>query len=137
MATARTARKKVYKVIFLNEGKVYESYAKNIRHGGLFGFVEVEGLLFGEKSTLIIDPSEESVQHEFTGVERTYIPLHSVVRIDEVAKRGVSTIHPAPTSNGKVTHLPTPMYTPPKAETQAFIPPAERSELQRDQEQRH
>ncbi len=109
--------KKVYKVIFLNEGKVYEIYAKNISHGGLFGFVEVEGLLFGEKSTLVIDPSEESLQHEFTGVERPYIPLPSVVRIDEVAKRGVSKIRPALASNGKVTQLPTPMYTPPKAET--------------------
>ena len=100
-----------------NPYKVYEIYAKNISHGGLFGFVEVEGLLFGEKSTLVIDPSEESLQHEFAGVERTYIPLHSVVRIDEVAKRGVSKIHPTPASNGKVTQLPTPMYTPPKAET--------------------
>ena len=117
MATTRTTRKKVYKIVFLNEDKVYEIYAKNISHGELFGFVEVAGLLFGEKSTLVIDPSEEGLQHEFAGVERTYIPLHSVVRIDEVAKRGVSKIYPAPTSNGKVTQLPTPMYTPPKAET--------------------
>ncbi len=117
MATTRTTRKKVYKIVFLNEGKVYEIYAKNISHGELFGFVAVEGLLFGEKSTLVIDPSEESLQHEFAGVERTYIPLHSVVRIDEVAKRGVSKIYPAPASKGKVTQLPTPMYTPPKAET--------------------
>ena len=117
MATARPTRKKVYKIVFLNEGKVYEIYAKNISHGGLFGFVEVEGLLFGEKSTLVIDPSEESLQHEFAGVDRTYIPLHSVVRIDEVARRGVSKVHPAPASNEKVTHLSTPMYTPPKADT--------------------
>ncbi len=117
MAKTHTARKKVYKVVFLNEGKVYEIYAKNISHGGLFGFVEVAGLLFGEKSTLVIDPSEESLRHEFADVERTYIPLHSVVRIDEVAKRGVSKIHPALTSDRKVTQLPTPMYTPPKVET--------------------
>ncbi len=117
MATARTARKKVYKIVFLNEGKVYEIYAKSISHGGLFGFVEVEGLLFGEKSTIVIDPSEESLQHEFAGVERTYIPLHSVVRIDEVEKRGVSKIHQASHSPEKVTQLPTPIYTPSKTET--------------------
>ena len=117
MAAARAARKKVYKIVFLNEGKVYEIYAKSISHGGLFGFIEVEGLLFGEKSTLVIDPSEESLQHEFAGVERTYIPLHSVVRIDEVEKRGTSKIHPASDSSRKVTQLPTPIYTPSKTET--------------------
>ena len=118
MATARTTRKKkIYKVVFLNEGKVYEIYAKSISQGGLFGFVEVEGLLFGEKSTVVIDPSEESLQHEFAGVERTYIPLHSVVRIDEVEKRGASKIHQTSDSNGKVTQLPTPIYTPTKTDT--------------------
>ncbi len=117
MATGRTVKKKVYKIVFLNEGKVYEIYAKSISHGELFGFVAVEGLLFGEKSTLVIDPSEESLQHEFADVERTYIPLHSVVRIDEVEKRGASKIHPASDSNGKVAQLPTPIYTPSKTET--------------------
>ena len=89
MTTTRTSRKKrVYKVIFVNEGKVYEIYAKSVGQGGMFGFVEVEGLLFGEKSSLVIDPAEESLQREFSAVERTYIPLHSVVRIDEVEQRG-------------------------------------------------
>ena len=118
MATARTSRKKkVYKVIFLNEGKVYEIYAKSVGQGGMFGFVEVEGLLFGEKSSLVIDPAEESLQREFSDVERTYIPLHSVVRIDEVEKRGSSKIHPVSKSDGKVAQFPTPIYTPAKTDS--------------------
>ena len=115
MATTRTSRKKkIYKVIFINEGKVYEIYAKSIGQGGMFGFVEVEGLLFGEKSNLVIDPSEESLQREFSDVERTYIPLHSVVRIDEVEKSGSSKIHQVSNTDGKVTQLRTPIYTPTK-----------------------
>ena len=54
----------------------------------MFGFVEVEGLLFGGKGSLVVDPSEERLQTEFAGVERTYIPMHSVIRIDEVEKKG-------------------------------------------------
>ena len=51
-----------------------------------FGFIEVEELLFGEGSKLLIDSSEERLKTEFEGVCRTYIPLHAVLRIDD---RGV------------------------------------------------
>jgi hypothetical protein len=108
-----TKRKRIYKVLFQNEGRVYEIYAQSISQGGLFGFVEIEGLLFGERSTVVVDPSEERLKTEFAGVERTYIPLHAVMRIDEVEKRGASTIHPV-ADGGKVTPLPTPLYTPTK-----------------------
>jgi hypothetical protein len=109
-------QKRIYKIVFLNQGKVYEIYAKSVAQGGLFGFVEVEGLIFGEKSKVLIDPSEEALQREFAGVERTYIPLHAVVRIDEVEKRGTSKIHPI-WESGKVTPLPTPIYTPAKTDS--------------------
>jgi hypothetical protein len=104
-----TKKKHVYKIVFSNQGKVYEIYAKSVAQGGLFGFVEVEGLLFGEKTTVVVDPAEEALQREFADVDRTYIPLHAVVRIDEVAKRGASKIHPVAENVGKVTMLPTPI----------------------------
>ncbi|MFN8625464.1 MAG: DUF1820 family protein [Candidatus Binatia bacterium] len=105
-------KKRIYKVVFANQGKVYEVYAKSVSQGSLFGFVEVEGLLFGEKTTVVVDPSEEALQREFSGVERTYIPLHAVVRIDEVEKRGSSKVHPVAEGGGKVTPLATTIYTP-------------------------
>jgi hypothetical protein len=110
-------KKQIYKVVFVSQGKVYEIYARNVSQGGLFGFVEVEGLLFGEKTTVVVDPSEEALQQEFSGVERTYIPMHSIIRIDQVEKRGVSTIHPVSEPSGKITPLPTPIYAPVKKDT--------------------
>ena len=107
----RQVLKKVYKVVFFSQGQVYEVYAKSVGQGGLFGFVEVEGLLFGEKTSTIVDPSEESLKREFDGVERTYIPMHSVLRIDEVEKRGTPKVH-AVGEAGKVTPFPSPIYTP-------------------------
>jgi len=104
-------REKIYKVIFFSQGQVYEVYAKGVGQGGLFGFVEVEGLLFGEKTSAIVDPSEESLKREFDGVGRTYIPMHAVLRIDEVEKRGASKVH-ALGDGAKVTPLPSPIYTP-------------------------
>ena len=32
----------IYKVVFVNQGKVYEIYARKVGHGPLFGFVEVD-----------------------------------------------------------------------------------------------
>jgi hypothetical protein len=103
----------IYKVLFLNQGKVYEIYAKHVSHGNLFGFIEVDTLVFGTRSTVVVDPAEERIQNEFSGVTRTYLPLHSILRIDEVEKQGVSKVTNAEGSN--VTQFPIPMYTPPGA----------------------
>jgi len=100
----------LFKVVFHNQGKVYEIYARKVGHGALFGFVEVEELVFGERSSVVVDPAEEKVQAEFAGVKRTYLPLHSVIRIDEVRKSGVSKVQPVEASN--VTQFPFPVYTP-------------------------
>ncbi len=110
-------KKHVYKITFLNEGKVYEIYAKRVSQGGLFGFVEVEQLLFGQKSSVVLDPSEETLRTEFGGVQRTYIPLHSVIRIDEVEKRGAGKIHDLTVKDGKIHQLPAAIYAPVKKDS--------------------
>jgi hypothetical protein len=99
----------IFKVLFVNQGKVYEVYARKVGHGSLFGFVEVEELVFGERSSVVLDPSEERVKSEFEGVKRTYLPLHSVLRIDEVKKQGVSKI--STFEGGNVTQFPMPVYS--------------------------
>ena len=86
------AKKTLYKVMFHNQGKIYEVYAKSVHQGVMFGFIEIEKLVFGEKSSLVVDPSEENLKSEFENVTRTYIPMHSVIRIDEVSKQGSAKI---------------------------------------------
>jgi len=100
--------------MFVNQGKVYEIYARKVTHGDLFGFIEVEELLFGERSSVVLDPSEERIKGEFAGVKRTFLPLHSVLRIDEVRKHGVSKIM-ALEGGANVAQFPMPLYsTPPE-----------------------
>ena len=105
-----SANKHIFKVIFASQGKVYEIYARAVSPGGLFGFVEVEELIFGERSALVVDPSEERIKSEFADVKRTYLPMHSILRIDEVEKQGVSKISKA--EGGNVAQFPVPMYAP-------------------------
>ena len=100
----------IFKVVFLNQGRVYEIYARKVSHGSLFGFVEVEELSFGERSAVVVDPTEEKIKSEFEGVKRTFLPMHSILRIDEVRKQGVSKITSWEGSN--VAQFPVPMFPP-------------------------
>ncbi len=102
--------KRIYKIIFVSQEQVYEVYARNVSHGTLFGFIEVEKLVFGERSTVVVDPSEEKIKTEFAGVARTYLPMHSIIRIDEVEKQGMSKI--SKLEGGNVAQFPLPVYTP-------------------------
>ena len=104
------SNKHLFKVVFMSQGQVYEIYARHVGHGELFGFVEVEELVFGEKTTLVVDPSEERIKTEFENVRRTYLPMHSIVRIDEVDKQGISKI--SKLEGGNVAQFPLPVYTP-------------------------
>ena len=97
----------IFRIMFVNQGKVYEIYARKVGHGGLFGFVEVEELVFDSRASVVLDPGEERIKSEFEGVKRTYLPMHSVLRIDEVKKQGVSKVTAFEGSN--VTQFPMPM----------------------------
>jgi len=105
----------IFRIMFVNQGKVYEVYARKVSHGELFGFIEVEELVFGERSSVVLDPSEERIKGEFSGVKRTFLPMHSILRIDEVRKQGVSKIT-ALEAGANVAQFPMPMYSPPPGE---------------------
>ena len=105
----------IFRIMFVNQGKVYEVYARRVSHGELFGFIEVDELLFGERSSVVLDPSEERIKGEFEGVKRTYLPLHSVLRIDEVKKQGMSKIT-ALEGGGNVAQFPMPVYSSPPSD---------------------
>jgi len=103
----------IFRIMFVNQGKVYEIYARRVSHGELFGFIEVEELVFGERATVVVDPAEERIKGEFDGVKRTYLPLHSILRIDEVKKQGISKITALEGGGANVSQFPMPLYSPP------------------------
>lgn len=105
----------IFKIMFVNQGKVYEVYARKVSHGALFGFIEVEDLVFGERAGVVLDPGEERIKTEFEGVKRTYLPLHSVLRVDEVQKQGTAKI--VALEGGNVSQFPVPLYSVPSDST--------------------
>jgi hypothetical protein len=115
--TRAMAASHIFRIMFVNQGKVYEIYARKVGHGDLFGFIEVEEVLFGERSSVVLDPSEERIKGEFEGVKRTFLPLHSVLRIDEVKKHGTSKITTLEGGSAtNVAQFPMPLYTAPPSD---------------------
>ncbi len=86
------ASEPIYKVIFFNQGQVYEIYARHVYQSDLMGFLEIEEFVFGERSQLIVDPAEERLKNEFSSITRSFVPMHSIIRIDEVEKEGACKI---------------------------------------------
>jgi len=82
----------IYKVTFLNKGKVYEVFVRGVYSSDLYGFIEIEEFLFDERSQLVVDPGEEKLKTEFSGVKRSFIPIQAIIRIDEVEQGGTAKI---------------------------------------------
>ena len=84
--------KSVYKIIFLQFGEVYEVFAKHIFQSDMYGFIEVENYIFNKDKQLVVDPSSEKLKNEFSDVQRSYIPMNAIIRIDEVEETGEAKI---------------------------------------------
>jgi len=99
---------KLYRISFYNRGDIYELHARNIQQSNMYAFVEIEDIIFGERSAIVVDPSEEKLKTEFEGVKRTYIPLQAVIRIDEVAREGTNKIISGDASAPNIAPFPVP-----------------------------
>ena len=96
----------VYKVIFQNGSQVFEIFARQIYQSDMWGFIEVEEFVFGERSQILVDPGEEKLKNEFNGVRRSYIPMQAIIRIDEVDKEGSGKVSDSAPMEGNVASFP-------------------------------
>ena len=69
----------------------------------MYGFVEVEEYIFNKDKQLVVDPSSEKLKNEFSNVEKSYIPINSIMRIDKVNEMGEAKIKE---NKGQVSPLP-------------------------------
>lgn len=100
--------KTLYKVTFLNAGKVYELYARQVASGALWGFTEIRDLVFDVHDGVVIDPTEERLRDEFGDTRVLHLPMQGIVRIEEVERKGQSAIRDAATGEKVVTAFPLP-----------------------------
>ncbi|MGD9808694.1 MAG: DUF1820 family protein [Deferribacterales bacterium] len=78
-------RKKLYKIIFIDEDKKIQTiHSSMLNPSSFLGLVEISDIVFLDKSDIIISPDDGNLKAKFKNVERSYIPLNSIVRIDEI-----------------------------------------------------
>lgn len=102
----------LYKVTFLNQGKIYELYAQRVSSGSLWGFTEVADLVFDLHEGLVVDPTEERLRDEFGSTRVLHLPMQCIMRIEEVEKKGQSAIRDAGSGEKVVTPFPMPVKPP-------------------------
>lgn len=90
----------IFRVIFNQNGQLYEVYARSLTDDTMVGFIQVEELVFTDEEQIIVDPSTEKLRQEFKDVDCVYIPLHHVLRIDEVHKTGAAKVKQLGSSDG-------------------------------------
>jgi hypothetical protein len=101
-------KSKLYKVTFLSQGKTYELYARHVASSALWGFTEVGELVFEPAGEgLVVDPTEERLRDEFKDTTMLHLPMQSIVRVEEVARRGALAIRDA-VSGDKIMPFPMP-----------------------------
>ena len=66
------AKKKTYKIIFIQLGEIYEIFAKQIYQSDMYGFIEVEEYIFKQNKQLVVDPTSEKLEKEFKSVGHRY-----------------------------------------------------------------
>lgn len=100
---------RMYRVRFISQDKMFEIYARECFQGEMYGFVVLRDLVFDTNTSVVVDPAEEKLKSEFDGVKQTIIPMHSIIRIDEVEKKGTAKVADL---DGNVAKFPSPIYTP-------------------------
>lgn len=78
-------KKKLFRIDFINAEKENLSiYASKVNPSSFLGLIEVADIVFMDTSDIILNPQDDKVKKEFKNVERTFLPLNAIIRIDEV-----------------------------------------------------
>lgn len=95
----------LYRIVFQQQSEVWELYARELYQSDLWGFIEVGDFVFADQAKVVIDPTADKLRLAYEGVQRSYIPMNVVLRIDEVEREGSPK---ATRSEGKIAPFPMP-----------------------------
>ena len=104
--------RKLYKVTFLSAGRIYELYARRVASSELWGFTEISEIAFDVNEGVVVDPTEERLRDEFGATKKLHLPMQSILRIEEVERRGPLRIRDA--ANGEAVVMPFPLPAKPR-----------------------
>ncbi|MCA1926980.1 MAG: DUF1820 family protein [Calditerrivibrio sp.] len=76
---------KYYKIQFYDSKKeIFTLKAKSASPTSFLGLIEISEIIHKEESSILITPEDDKSRIEFKNVNKTYIPIGSIIRIDEI-----------------------------------------------------
>ncbi|MBE2211170.1 MAG: DUF1820 family protein [Xanthomonadaceae bacterium] len=100
--------KPLYRLHFQHQDKLYVVYARRVASSNIWGFIEVGEFDFDTRQGVLVDPAEERLREEFADTRTLHLPMHNVLRIEEVERRGAAAIRDAHDAGRVVTPFPMP-----------------------------
>jgi hypothetical protein len=98
----------IYRVTFINQDKIVEVFVQHVYQSDIWGFIQLEGFIFGQRSELLVDPGEEKVKQLFNEVKSSFIPTQAILRIDEVERSGIAKLTPVKGNVSPFPSMPSP-----------------------------
>lgn len=80
----------VYRTVFTHLDQVYTVYSQGISEETLVGFIELDSIIEVKQEVVLSTESHETHQlflQQLASIKRTYVPMHAVVRIDEMTRK--------------------------------------------------
>ncbi len=78
-------KKKLFKIKFIDDKKEVKTIHSNkLNPSSFLGLIEISEIVFMETSDILITPDDDKIRKEFKDVERTFLPINSIIRIDEI-----------------------------------------------------
>lgn len=78
---------KYYKIQFYDAKKdIFTLKAKSVSPTSFIGLIEISEIIHKDESSILITPEDDRSRIEFKNVEKTYIPIVNIIRIDEIVE---------------------------------------------------
>ena len=96
-----------FKVLFSQMDRLYIIYSYGISEETLVGFIEVDEVVAIEQvisEKVSADTSAyEAILNQYDGVKRSYIPMHTIIRIDEITMQDIPLVQSD--AKAKISHI--------------------------------
>lgn len=88
----------LFKVVFLQHDELHEVYARSVSESSMMHFVEVEALVLdapasSESGSPTQSKAQARLRSTYADVQRIYLPIQTILRIEEVHHVGTANIH--------------------------------------------
>lgn len=75
----------IFRVKFTEHNETFVVFCKFISEESLVGFLELDEIFIPESALTEDDsPAMDALKKDLSGVQRMYLPLHVIIRVDEV-----------------------------------------------------